>query len=203
MGRAGCFLFIASLLLLAPSSVLSQSVRVITPEELKKFQPKSVEKVGKKQQKKSPAKYSAMQSRAPSGKISTVAPKSKSDSDSGLMELSKGQYYLIESYDPEREVDCGTLKSNNCTETPFRFLTMTDEGESIDLSLVFNTSSELRFDRDENLFVGKLFVQLRDMNEPNQAKTELGAGSCLLRGLRVLVQIHQCKLELPWPNRCT
>jgi hypothetical protein len=150
-------------------------VRVITPEELKKFQPKSVETV-KKDKKKSLAKIgvrrgtSASVSR-PSGSLASVSRTPISPNAAGAVTISLDEYVVLDSSLPERQVGCETSVSDNCIETPLRFLAMTDKGESIDLSLVFVTTENLRFDHRQSRFVGNLFVQLRDLNEPGDAKS--------------------------------
>ena len=155
---------------------VAQTVRVITPEELKKFNPKTVETVRKNKQKKSAAKYSVSKSTTSNislGQGSLLGPSTdiSTHAQTKPLTISPQDYVVLDISEPDKAIGCPSKVAGDCRETPYRFLAMTNEGEPLDLSLVFASTKRLRFDPVENHFVGSLFVQLKDLNEPGGTRS--------------------------------
>jgi hypothetical protein len=161
--------------LLGSPALLAQNERVITAEELRKFNPVTIESV---QPQTATARLpsdatrrlrdltvdrstvASSVSRAPAG--ATTTP--------GEIRITPDQYVVLKTAEPARSLDCARSDLAKCTETPVRFLAMTPQGSPLNLALVLASTGTLHFDSRSDRFVGNVFVQLKDLDAPGEVK---------------------------------
>ncbi len=164
-----CRRLLAAWAIIISSPALSAPTeRVITAEELRQFNPQSIERIQPQVSTAQPAASSTIRNLALPG--SSVTGSAVSRVPLPDIRIKPTQYLALKSTDPARAVECAGTGSGKCTETPVRFLAMTSQGSPLNLSLVLASSGTLRFDSDSQRFIGNVFVQLRDLDAPGQVK---------------------------------
>ncbi|MBT8052369.1 MAG: hypothetical protein HKN57_04655 [Xanthomonadales bacterium] len=156
----------------------AQQERVITAEELQRFNPRSVQLIKKTDMTAAGATINEERLRglpidrsAISGPAITAgrAPASLPED----YRVTPGEYLMIESLEPPLSLDCAGA-SGSCIQTPIRFLTLTPEGAKLNLALTLASTERFILDQAANRFIGSAHVQLRDTDNPDEVR-EIGA----------------------------
>jgi len=174
--QVGKSIFLTWLLLCSGvAPVIAQPERVITPSELLRFDPQTVEAIVSVTASSGPAlsvrrrtELLALNPATVPGAVLNASPGTGADLQD--IRITPGQYVVLRSTNPAREIDCQFGDSGSCLETPIRYLALTPAGESLDLSLVLASNDRMRFSAPGDNFVGEVFVQLRDLSAPDAVK---------------------------------
>lgn len=169
MEKAQGRVFVWVALMLAATATPAQTERVISPQELSRLNPEAVSRIESGSATRlSPAAMRRLDSvaiRAPAAGDAATAAASQP-----ALRIRPDQYVVVASAEPTRTFSCDQAGNGQCIETPLRYLAMTPQGESLDLSLVLASTDRLRFDNESERFVASIFVQLRDMKAPDAVK---------------------------------
>lgn len=166
---------------LSPSIVNADTQRVISTTELQHLNPQSFTRISNSAAAESLSSSSRI--RVPAGTTmgtSAAIRDSRAIRDLGSAGISRtnitdnitikpDEYLVLETGRAAKAIDCNRPGAKNCIQAPFQFLAMTKRGQKLNLSLVFTSTNNLRYEEARKLFTGNISVQLRDMASPNRA----------------------------------